>query len=39
MPERHIGREAVDKAYENVQKVHFDNAFCRKDIGQRALNA
>jgi phosphoribosylamine--glycine ligase len=32
-------REAVDKAYANVQKVHFDNAFCRKDIGQRALNA
>ncbi len=32
-------REAVDKAYENVQKVHFDNAFCRKDIGKRALNA
>ena len=32
-------REAVDKAYENVQKVHFDNAFCRKDIGQRALKA
>ena len=31
--------EAVDKAYANVQKVHFDNAFCRKDIGQRALNA
>ena len=32
-------REAVDKAYENAAKVHFDNAYCRKDIGQRALNA
>ncbi len=32
-------REAVDKAYENVRKVRFDNAYCRKDIGQRALNA
>ena len=32
-------REAVDKAYGNVQKVHFDNAYCRKDIGQRALKA
>ncbi len=32
-------REAVDKAYENVRKVHFDNAFCRKDIGQKALKA
>ena len=32
-------REAVDKAYENAQKVHFDNAYCRRDIGQRALKA
>ena len=30
---------AIEKAYENVRRVHFDNAFYRKDIGQRALNA
>ncbi len=28
---------AIKGAYKNVEKVHFDNAFCRKDIGQRAL--
>ncbi len=28
---------AVDKAYENVKKVSFENAFYRKDIGKRAL--
>ena len=28
---------AIKKSYENVQKVHFDNAYCRKDIGKRAL--
>ena len=31
--------EAIEKAYRNVQKVHFENAYCRKDIGQRALKA
>ena len=30
---------AIDKAYESVKKVSFENAFYRKDIGQRALNA
>lgn len=30
---------AVKKAYEQVEKVHFDNAFYRHDIGQRALRA
>ena len=30
--------EAIDKAYQNVNKVHFDNAFYRKDIGQRAMS-
>ncbi len=30
-------REAVDNAYVNAAKVHFDNAFYRKDIGKRAL--
>lgn len=31
--------EAVKKAYEQVERVHFDNAFYRHDIGQRALRA
>ena len=30
---------AIKKAYENVEKVHFKNAFFRHDIGQRALRA
>ena len=29
--------EAIDNAYVNVSKVHFDNAFYRKDIGERAM--
>lgn len=32
-------KEAVEKAYRSVEKVHFDNAFYRKDIGKRALTA
>ena len=32
-------KSAIDKAYENVTHVHFDNAFYRRDIGQRALKA
>ena len=28
---------AINKAYANVEKVHFDNAFYRKDIGQKAM--
>ncbi len=28
---------AVDKAYELTAKVKFDNGYCRKDIGKRAL--
>ncbi len=31
--------EAIEKAYKNVDKVHFGNAFWRRDIGQRALKA
>ena len=31
--------EAIKKAYESVNKIHFDNAYFRKDIGQRALSA
>ena len=30
-------KDAIDSAYENVNKVHFGNAFYRKDIGQRAM--
>ena len=30
-------KEAIDAAYTNVSKVHFENAFYRKDIGQRAM--
>ena len=32
-------KEALDKAYESVQKVSFDNQFYRKDIGKKALEA
>ena len=30
---------AIEKAYEAVKLVHFDNSFCRTDIGQKALKA
>ncbi len=30
-------KTAVDRAYEQVRKVHFANAYYRRDIGQRAL--
>ena len=30
-------KEAVDRAYETVKSVHFENAYYRKDIGKRAL--
>lgn len=29
--------EAIEKAYAKVEKVHFDNAFYRHDIGKKAL--
>ena len=32
-------RQAIDRAYENAARVHFDNKYCRTDIGQRALKA
>jgi len=32
-------KSAVDKSYKEVEKVHFGNAFYRKDIGKRALGA
>ena len=31
--------DAIEKSYNNVEKVHFANAFFRKDIGLRALKA
>ena len=31
--------EAIDKAYEAVKTIHFENAYYRTDIGQRALKA
>jgi len=30
---------AIDKAYAFADKIHFENAFCRRDIGKRALKA
>ena len=30
---------AIEKAYAQVEKVHFANAYCRRDIGQRAMQA
>ncbi len=30
-------KEAIDGAYKMVEKIHFDGAFYRKDIGARAL--
>ena len=30
---------AIEKAYALADKIHFENAFCRRDIGQRALKA
>ena len=32
-------KEAIDRAYERVSAVSFENAFYRKDIGKRALQA
>ena len=32
-------KEAIDGAYEKVNKIKFDNAFYRHDIGLRALKA
>ncbi len=30
-------KEAIDASYANVSRVHFENAYYRKDIGQRAM--
>ena len=32
-------KEAIDKAYQTVKTIEFENAYYRKDIGQRALKA
>ncbi len=32
-------KEAIDGAYALAERIHFDNAFYRRDIGQRALAA
>lgn len=32
-------KKAIAKAYKKASKIHFENAYCRKDIGQRALKA
>ena len=29
----------LDKAYRLADRIHFDNAYCRRDIGRRALAA
>ncbi len=31
--------EAIEKAYADVARIHFDNEYYRKDIGQRGLKA
>ena len=31
--------DAVTSAYALADRIHFENAFCRRDIGQRALKA
>jgi len=30
---------AIERAYALADRIHFENAFCRRDIGQRALKA
>ena len=32
-------KEAIAKAYAATEDIHFENAYMRKDIGQRALKA
>lgn len=31
--------DAISAAYDLADRIHFDNAFCRRDIGRRAQNA
>ncbi len=32
-------KNAISDAYDLADRIHFDNAYCRRDIGQRALAA
>lgn len=32
-------KEAVDTAYNNIKKIHFENSYMRNDIGKKALEA
>ena len=32
-------RDALKQSYALVERIHFDNAFYRRDIGERALRA
>ena len=32
-------KKAIAKAYKKTTKIHFENSYCRTDIGQRALKA
>ena len=32
-------KKAVDKAYREIDKIHFDNEYFRHDIGRKALEA
>ena len=34
-----VGAGFSDAAYEKAGKIHFENAYCRKDIGARAMAA
>jgi phosphoribosylamine--glycine ligase len=31
-------QQAKDRAYEAVGKIHFEGAYCRSDIGQKAID-
>ena len=32
-------QNAITASYNKVEKIHFGNAYCRRDIGQKALKA
>lgn len=32
-------KDAIEKAYKSVDRIHFDNAYFRKDIGTKAIKA
>ena len=37
-PRRSPPAQAQARAYDAVKRIHWDGAFCRSDIGWRALN-